>query len=156
MIGPSSIFGGHEMHRAAMDAHARVERAPMRVEPLKDGSRAGWMLISRPCHFSTNGVGQDAHVAGQADDVGAERRAAPRRSPRHAPPCSAKSLRAITCVRDAARGGDRQAGASGWSEMTPTISAGKAGSDAASISAAMFEPRPEIRIAVRLAGVSRS
>ncbi len=40
--------------------------------------------------------------------------------------------------------------ASGRFESTSTISAGKSGARAASISETMFEPRPEIRIATRV------
>src|SRR5689334_16612881 len=40
-------------------------------------------------------------------------------------------------------------GASARLEITTAISAGKSSADAALISAAMFEPRPEIRIATR-------
>ena len=49
---------------------------------------------------------------------------------------------------DAARGGDRQAGRLPLVRNHADDPAGNVGSDAASISAAMFEPRPEIRIAV--------
>ena len=46
-------IGCNEMHRAAMHAHAGLERPCVGIEPLEKGRSAGWMLIILPRHFST-------------------------------------------------------------------------------------------------------
>src|SRR5262245_14372555 len=60
------------MHGAAVYAQACVERAPMRVE-AREGRQQGRVDIDHPASpLSNKPMGQEAHVAGKADDFRAE------------------------------------------------------------------------------------
>ena len=63
-------------------ARARRPRAPARgcAMPRNSGSREGWMLSIRPAQRSTKPGREHPHEAGEADELDAARRAAPRRA----------------------------------------------------------------------------
>ena len=139
------------MHRAAMDER-RPRPAPAdacRV-PRKSGSSEGWMLIIRPGPALDERVGENPHETCEADQVDVAARRAPleRR-------VEARAI-GIGRVVDGERldpGLARRASsppASGRLERTSAISPGKIRLRARPRSATgMFEPRPEIRMAMR-------
>ena len=66
-------FRHDEMHRRAMLLHAGCERAAWVSSPLNAGSRAGWMLSMRPAQRVDEPRRQQAHEAGEADEIDAVR-----------------------------------------------------------------------------------
>ena len=59
----------HEVHGAAADLHAVVQRLPLRVEPGNAGSSDGWMFSTRSGKRVEEAGAEPPHEAGQADDV---------------------------------------------------------------------------------------
>ena len=147
MIGPSSISG---VTKCTVQPWIRTPASSARAcvsSPLNDGRRAGWMLIIRPSHRAHEVGGEQPHVAGERDDLGAAPIRVPPLSPRHVLPCRHEIVASMTCASMPRAAAKASPSAFGWSEMTATISAGNERSEEASTRAAMLEPRPEIRIA---------
>ena len=157
-IGPESISADTKCTVApcvftpASSARSWVSR------PLNAGSRAGWMLSMRPCHWPTNhGVSRRMKPARQTSSMRCavehvlQARARRRRGPCRSGVWSTTAV-AMPWLRARDRARRRRAGWRRPARSRPDSPS----SFAASISAAMLEPRPEIRMATRLLRPSRS
>ena len=151
MIGPESISGTTKC-TVAPCIFAPASSARLCVSrPLKAGSRAGWMLSMRSCHCPTKPRRQQPHEAGEADEIDAvflEHRLQ-RALESGAVLAKARVVDDFGGDAGGARGRQVRRRRAGWKR--PARSRPDSPSSfAASISAAMLEPRPEIRTATRL------
>ena len=117
--------------------------------PGKAGSREGWMLRRRSCQRSTKLGGEDAHEAGEADELDRGSSTAPPSSARLEggavrEPCGDRVAVGMPASRARVR-----PKASARLLTTRTIAALAPGRAVASISAWRLEPPPEIRTATR-------
>src|SRR3984957_4656178 len=148
-IGPASVSGvtkctvAPDIFTPARSACACGSR------PGNDGSSEGWMLSMRPCQRWTNSAVNNrmkpprqirSTLCWSSADCRAASNAARSR------PNGLLSM--ASAAMPPARAFSRPP-ASARLEITTAISAGKSAARAASISAAMFDPRPEIRMATR-------
>ena len=153
MIGPAVHF---RASRNAPCSHGsacrRASARPCVSRPLKAGSRDGWMLIMPALPALRRTGREDAHEAAEADELdrGARRGRLQRRIERRRGPCRTACDRSPRSRSPAARARAEAGGVRPVGNHERDL--GRIGrvACAAAISAAMLEPRPEIRIATRL------
>src|SRR5579883_1297615 len=148
-MGPASVSGMTKC-TVAPEIFTPARKAwPCGSSPGKDGSSDGWMLSIRPCQRCTNAaVNSRMKPARQISSTPCASSTA----------CSAVSkparslpngLLSTTTVGAPAALALSSPAASARLETTTAISAGKSAAAAALSSAAMLEPRPEMRMATR-------
>ena len=147
-------FRHNIMHGGAVNFGIRLERSLVRIEALEGGQQGRVDIQNAQVPFAHEIEGKQPHEAGKADQIDAmlfKQRL-------H----SALEVGAILAelgVIDDHRGNpgglcNQRPPAPGRLEITSTISAGYFLSLAASINAAMFDPRPEMRTATRFRRIS--
>src|SRR6267154_741040 len=148
-IGPASVSGITKCTVAPEILTPAPSAWPCGSRPGNDGSSEGWMLSIRPYQRWTNSaVNSRMNPPRQisstffASSACCSITSKPARS-------LPNGLLSMTVVGTPWAAAFSRPPASARLEMTVTISAGKSGALAASISAAMFDPRPEIRMATR-------
>ena len=155
MIGPESISGTTKCTVAPCSVDAGLDRAAMRVEPLEGGQQRR-VDVQQPAAPSRHEPRrQHPHESGEADDFDAVRF-------KHVLQGAFEAfavLRKAGVIDDLGRDARRPRRAAGrrhpaGSKPPARSRPGRRRPCAASISAVMLEPRPEIRIAVRLRAMS--
>src|SRR4051812_4473657 len=148
-IGPASVSGITKCTVAPEILTPALSAWPCGSSPGNDGNSEGWMLSILPCQRCTNSVvNSRMNPPRQISSTffsSSARCSIASNAARSFP----KGLLSITVVGMPCAAAFSSPPASVRLEITTTISAGKSGVLAASISAAMFDPRPEIRIATR-------
>src|SRR5882757_8435393 len=148
-IGPASVSGMTKCTVAPEILTPAASAWPCGSRPGNDGSSEGWMLSILPYQRRTNSaVNSRMKPPRQISSIfsSSSRRCSTASKPARSLP---NGLLSMTVVAMPCAAAFSRPPASARLEMTVTISAGKSGAFAASISAAMFEPRPEIRMATR-------
>ena len=148
-IGPASVSGITKCTVAPEILTPAASAWPCGSRPGNDGSSEGWMLSILPYQRCTNSaVNSRMNPPRQISSIffSSSARCSIASKPARSLPNGLLSMTMVGTPLAAARSSP---GASARLEITATISAGKSAAFAASISAAMLDPRPEIRMAVR-------
>src|SRR6476659_1622369 len=148
-IGPASVSGITKC-TVAPEIFTPAESAwPCGSRPGNDGSSEGWMLSILPYQrWTKSAVNSRMNPARQINSTlfsSSARCSTTSKPPRSLP----NGLLSMTVVGMPCAAAFSRPPASARLEITVTISAGKSGALAASINAAIFDPRPEIRMATR-------
>src|SRR6266702_1979984 len=148
-IGPASVSGITKCTVAPEILTPADSAWPCGSRPGNDGSKEGWMLSIRPYQRWTNSAvnsGMNPPRQISSTFLSSSTRCSIASKPARSLP---NGLLSMTVVGIPLAAAFSRPPASARLEMTVTISAGKSAALADSISAAMFEPRPEIRMATR-------
>src|SRR4030088_3283796 len=149
MIGPASVSGITKCTVAPETFTPACNAGPCGSRPGNDGSSEGWMLSMLPYQRCTNSaVNSRMKPPRQIRSTLCSSSADCRTFSNAARSLPNGLLSMVSVATPLARAFSRPP-ASERLEITTTISAGKSAGRAASINAAMFDPRPEIRIATR-------
>src|SRR6186713_1591614 len=149
MMGPASVSGITKCTVAPEILTPACNAWPCGSRPGNDGSSEGWMLSILPYQHCTNSaVNSRMNPPRQIRStlLSSSARCRTASKPARSLP---NGLLSMTTVGMPLASAFSSPAASARLEMTATISAGKSADFAASISAAMFDPRPEIRMATR-------
>src|SRR5665213_2166523 len=148
-IGPASVSGITKCTVAPEILTPAASAWPCGSSPGNDGSKEGWMLSIRPYQRCTNSAVSNRmkpprQISSTLCWSSADCSTASK--PARSLPNGLLSMVSVAIPLASALA---RPPASARLEITTTISAGKSAALAASISAAMFDPRPEIRMATR-------